>query len=415
MKNGIKQTLCILFSINVILINSMSQQCYCKNLSELKTEAASIQKKSSETNALIKHTKEKKVLIQKEIDSVDQKLLDASEELLETSNKLNETEKKLSESTEKLSVARKEKEKQHDMCKKRMRSLYENGKNSYVKLLLDSHDFSEFIKRCDYINYILQYDTKAFNNLQNCENIIQTELQNIQEKHKQIEKLVSEKQECQDNLEKMLEQKRNTMENITQDLDKYKKQLDELEISSCKIEKMIKQAEIAKAAELAKANAKRSVKKDNNASNVNNTNNNGTNNKICVKYTAGKLLWPVPGKYLISSGYGSRTNPISKRTEFHSGIDIPAPTGTKIIAADTATVVYAGNINGYGLTIILNHGEGISTLYGHNSKLCVVTGQCVQRGATIALAGSTGYSTGSHCHFEVRVNGKHTNPNNYIK
>jgi murein DD-endopeptidase MepM/ murein hydrolase activator NlpD len=120
-------------------------------------------------------------------------------------------------------------------------------------------------------------------------------------------------------------------------------------------------------------------------------------------------LWPVNGH--ISSGFGYRKNPMGGRgTEHHNGVDIPARTGTVIRAAGGGTVVFAGWQSGYGNTVIIDHGEGISTLYAHNSRNRVTIGQSVSRGEIIANVGSTGRSTGPHLHYEVRQNGTAINP-----
>ena len=137
-------------------------------------------------------------------------------------------------------------------------------------------------------------------------------------------------------------------------------------------------------------------------------------------YGGGKLEWPLPGRSYISSPYGYRKDPISGQANtFHSGIDIPAPTGTKVIAAADGKVIQSRYVGGYGNTVIIDHGKEngktISTLYAHNSKLLKKEGAIVQRGEGIAQAGSTGYSTGPHVHFEVRINGNHTNPIPYVK
>jgi murein DD-endopeptidase MepM/ murein hydrolase activator NlpD len=126
------------------------------------------------------------------------------------------------------------------------------------------------------------------------------------------------------------------------------------------------------------------------------------------------MLWPVPGRSQISSGYKSRRNPVNGRSEFHTGVDIPAPTGTSILAAAAGVCIFSGWQSGYGYVIILDNGNGISTLYAHNSKLVAKVGEKIARGQVVSRCGSTGNSTGPHCHFEVRINGKHTNPMPYL-
>ena len=124
------------------------------------------------------------------------------------------------------------------------------------------------------------------------------------------------------------------------------------------------------------------------------------------------MAWPVSGP--ITSPFGYRFHPIYGRKIFHSGIDIGVDEGTPVHAADSGVVVEADWIDGYGNAVIIDHGNGMSTLYGHNSELAVSAGQTVSKGQVIAYAGSTGNSTGPHVHFEVRVNGDPVNPLNYL-
>jgi murein DD-endopeptidase MepM/ murein hydrolase activator NlpD len=123
-------------------------------------------------------------------------------------------------------------------------------------------------------------------------------------------------------------------------------------------------------------------------------------------------LWPVLGR--ISSTYGWRPHPISDKQQFHDGIDIAAPAGTKVRATATGTVTLARDHGGYGLTVIIDHGSGVTTLYAHNQQIFVRKGQVVNKGDIIAAVGSTGVSTGPHLHYEVRQYGKPTNPYPYL-
>ena len=127
------------------------------------------------------------------------------------------------------------------------------------------------------------------------------------------------------------------------------------------------------------------------------------------------MAWPVPSCHTISSGYGGRIHPTTGKYKFHGGLDIPGSYGSAIVAANSGKVIWAGNRgDSYGNYVIIDHGGGVSTLYGHASKVLVSTGQSVSRGQRIANVGSTGRSTGPHCHFEVRINGSRVNPNPYV-
>ena len=124
------------------------------------------------------------------------------------------------------------------------------------------------------------------------------------------------------------------------------------------------------------------------------------------------MIWPVSGE--ITSPFGWRTHPIFGSSRFHSGLDIGADYGVPIVAAQSGVVIEAGWIGGYGNTVMIDHGGGIVTLYGHNQSLAVDVGQSVAQGQVISYCGSTGNSTGPHCHFEVRLNGEPVSPNNYL-
>lgn len=135
-----------------------------------------------------------------------------------------------------------------------------------------------------------------------------------------------------------------------------------------------------------------------------------------VRVSSSGFIYPISGP--ITSTFGWRTHPIFKSRIFHSGIDIGGPNGGAIKASNDGKVIYSGWYGGYGKVVILDHGvingKPITTLYGHMSAILVHNGQFVKKGQQVGREGSTGYSTGPHCHFEVRVNGKPTNPLNYI-
>ena len=126
------------------------------------------------------------------------------------------------------------------------------------------------------------------------------------------------------------------------------------------------------------------------------------------------MAWPVPGYTRISSKYGMRTHPITGVYKLHTGVDISAPMGANFIAANDGIVTKAGMNSAYGNMVIIDHGGGISTLYAHGSEILVHVGQTVKKGESVLKVGSTGYSTGPHAHFEVRINGVVTDPMPYI-
>jgi murein DD-endopeptidase MepM/ murein hydrolase activator NlpD len=126
------------------------------------------------------------------------------------------------------------------------------------------------------------------------------------------------------------------------------------------------------------------------------------------------FIWPAAYSKSITCKYGPRVHPITKKKSTHTGIDIRATTGSNIYATASGKVIKAGWNTAYGNMIIIDHGNGITSLYGHASKLVVKVGDTVNQGDIIMKAGSTGYSTGPHLHFEVRKNGTPQDPKNYL-
>ena len=125
-------------------------------------------------------------------------------------------------------------------------------------------------------------------------------------------------------------------------------------------------------------------------------------------------MWPATQGSRISSYFGPRSSPTAGASSNHKGIDIPCPTGSDNVASAAGTVVVSQYSSSAGYYIMIDHGNGVSTVYMHNSQLVVSVGQSVEQGQVIAKAGSTGYSTGSHCHFGVMINGSYVNPLDYL-
>lgn len=129
---------------------------------------------------------------------------------------------------------------------------------------------------------------------------------------------------------------------------------------------------------------------------------------------AGSMTWPCPGHETITSPYGWRVHPVLGTRKFHAGIDIRAPEGARIVAVAAGEVIFAGDRGGYGNCVMIDHGNGLVSVYAHQSSIAVSEGAHVKQGQRIGSVGSTGLSTGPHLHFEIRVNGDSRNPLNYL-
>ena len=284
------------------------------------------------------------------------------------------------------------------MLEERLVASYMNGKNTYMDALF-SGGLANFVSNYESIKQIAEYDNNLMADVKNTK----TELENERNK---VETAKKEKETKSAELKKLKSEKEAKVNNLTDEQKQIQAQMDEYDSQM----KILEQKEKA-IAEAAKRKAEQ--EKSNNS---NKNNNTGSNNNGGSTTPTGTFQWPVPSSHTITSNYGYRIHPISGTKKLHAGIDIGAPGGSNIVAADAGTVVLSsfGYNGGYGNYVIISHGNGITTRYAHCSNLFVSTGESVSKGQVIAAVGSTGASTGNHCHFEVRINGGSKNPLNYL-
>ena len=319
-----------------------------------------------------------------DISNIESEITRAENEITALESEIAATGEKIEETTVKLDAAQAECDRFTQTFKDTGRVMYENRTTSYLDVLFGAESFSDFLNRLEIIRSVMAYDRDILDEMVRQKEAIaalKEELEAEKAEQEATKALLANKKE-------QLAVSKETKEALLSDLKEDERAAQkEVDVSEEEVE---------------------SVRKEINALIAQDTSG--------IAYTGnGSLGWPVPGRYGISSYYGYRIHPISGVRKFHSGIDIPAPTGTAVVSAEAGVVIYAGWRGGYGNTVIVNHGGGITTLYGHNSSLVVSTGQRVSRGQTIAKAGSTGNSTGPHCHFEVQVNGNRQNPLSYVR
>ena len=266
--------------------------------------------------------------------------------------------------------------------KKRLRDIYINGSVNYLDVLLGAKDFGDFSSRM----YLLQ-------------KIIKSDLSLIDK----IKAAAAEISARQQELDGQMQDLRSSMAVLNAKKAKvtaYRRSING-RISKAEQVKADSNAEIDRLQASVNAVTEMLRNMESSGSSARQSSSSG-----------GSFMWPCQGP--ITSYFGWRTHPIFGTTKYHSGMDIAVDTGTPIHATNNGTVVYSGWLGGYGYCVMVDHGGGLVSLYGHNSSLAVNEGQRVSRGTVIAYAGSTGYSTGPHCHFEMRLHGEVTEPLNYL-
>ncbi len=316
-----------------------------------------------------------------EITELSQNIFDKNAEMqeLETEVQLLNDEAKVVNSQ--LEIANQDYDKIKKLMEARLVAMYEIGDISYLDLLLNSKGIFEFISNYYYISIIANADSEllqtCLDKKQNVENLI-NELEKNEQKLNGLQEDLKKDTIALSNFITIKNQKLKNLNaeelNLQQKIEEYQSQIQSIE-SEIKI--------------LALA----------------------SNNS---DYVGGSFAWPVPGYSKITSNFGMRTHPITGIYKLHTGVDIGAPLGATFIAANDGIVVKAEYNIAYGNMVIVDHGGGISTLYAHGSEILTSVGQTVTKGTPVLNVGSTGYSTGPHAHFEIRVNGEYVNPLDYI-
>lgn len=317
-----------------------------------------------------------------QVNSLEQQINSKQSDIDELEASISEAQSKLETLEVELAAAEEKVNTQNENLNARLRNMYKNGSVGFIDVLMDSGSFSEFLNNLSLVEKVYTSDQDVLEELQKA-------YDEIDAKKKEIETLQAE-----------LSESKATME----------EQKSSLEADKASVEK--KKSEIAADS----AETQRELDKlEADAQALTSSIRNSGSSSSSSKYNGGIMAWPVPSCHTVSSGYGGRIHPTTGKYKFHGGLDIPGSYGSAIVAANSGKVIWAGNRgDSYGNYVIIDHGGGVSTLYGHSSKVLVSTGQRVSRGQRIANVGSTGRSTGPHCHFEVRINGSRVNPNPYV-
>lgn len=297
---------------------------------------------------------------------------------------LDDIENRIEENKEKLEELEKEHDKKQKILGKRVRDIYIHGRINYLDVLFGAKDFNDLMTRMDLLKRVIKQDYDLLELVLKQKNEITKIKITLEQDHAMHAPKVKESESAQAVMLEKQAKRQAILERMKNDKATIDRQYDELMAASKKIEEMI-------AARKSRVSGS------------------------YVSYTGGGgggMIWPLSGP--ITSEFGWRTHPITGTQKFHSGIDIGGDYGEHIHAAASGVVTDACWISGYGYTVIIDHGGGISTLYGHNQGFAVSVGQTVSQDETIAYCGSTGNSTGPHCHFEVRVHGSVVSPYGYL-
>lgn len=369
---------------------------------------------SGEFNQKINEEKQRLKKIEQQIKSIKEEINNLQKEksgYLETLHKieklLRDTEKELQNIEKDLEFAHKEikqgeeelifekgmlKEKTK-LLESRLREIYKRRLTGYLEIMFNSESFSDFLTRFRYIKNILSLDAKVINDIRQQMKRIENNKMNLENREEILSLLKKEVEKEKENIVFSIKAKKSIMNKIESQKEVYLKSLKELEQSSQEIKNIIERIYKQQEEDSGKASQKEVP-------------------AITLKPKKGILALPVQGKLI--SEYGRHKNTDFNTYTFNSGIDISAPLGQVVHTAGSGEVIYTGSIKGYGQIIIIDHGGRVTTLYAHLSKILIDIGDKVKKGQLIGQVGDSGGVSSTRLHFEVRVEGKPTDPMNWL-
>lgn len=363
----------------ILIMTILSSTVLATSESALKNNLSSTQQTIKDKEKELNGVKNDKKLTLSDIDSLDKQIGNTETEIAYLENDIKNLENSIVIAEENIKYSEQQYEKKDLLRQERLVAYYKCGSLSFWDTLLSAESLTDFFYRYRLLNSVIDYDNQLLTELK----------EDKEEIEEQKTKLESDKVICQEKKVEA-EEKKVALSDVKEVrvtyLAKLEKTEDLLEESIDELQK--------KADDLTKELQKLA------------------SSSTTSKYTGGTMQWPLPGYYSITSQYGNRLHPVLKVYKMHTGVDIAGAgcNGKNVVAAADGTVITAGWISGYGYTVVIDHGGGVVTLYAHSQKLLVKKGDKVTKGQAIMLVGSTGYATGPHLHFEVRVNGKYVNP-----
>lgn len=384
----------MLFGIVADMFMSASAAPTQAAVDEMKKQLDQSEAKKADLKKKIADIQTQKVSIADQIHALDadiantQSQIDIREDMIAALTEL------VAQKEQELTIAQQKEQEQYEQFKTRIRVMYEQGETTYLEVLLSSADFSDFLSRYEIVTQIATYDKNLFEELKALKEDIATKKLELETDKAEEESARAALVASKNELDTQMANRANSMKALESSEADTKASYDEIEQEEARInnqiDKMVKEME-----EEARRKAAES-------------------GKPVVDYSGDTFGWPLPGHTRISCVYGMREHPVTGVYKLHTGVDLPAPTGTKIVAAQSGTVITAGYSSAWGNYVVISHGGGLSTLYAHMSKLGTTKGAEVKMGEQIGKVGSTGYSTGPHLHFEVRKNSGTIDPMSFF-
>ncbi len=378
----------VLAVVGPVAISGMySMMAEAASESELNNKLDENEKAQQELQDELDSVTQEKKEMQAEKDRLDSEIADLATEIDSITRTIAQNESDIAQKEAEIESLEQEIEENDELLKTRLRVMYEKGSTGYIDVLFSATSFSDLLLRMDMIQQIYEHDQTLIQEMETAKATVETAKAEIEAAKTANEGLQADLETEQAAMQQKSDESDSVIARLAQSEEELQAELEEREQEN---QDILDQIAAAKAAQQA----------------------SGNYNAVAANtYTGGQLGWPSTSRGTITSTFGWRT--FRGVPNNHTGLDIAVPMGTPVLACEDGVVTGSGWRNSYGYCITIDHGS-ITTLYAHNSVLQVSVGQTVQRGQQIALAGSTGNSTGPHIHLGVIANGQYVNPAPYI-
>jgi len=366
---------------------------YSKKINEENQRLKKIEQQIKSVKNEINNLQKKEIGYLETLHKIEKLLRDTEKELKTTEKNLQLAQKEIKQGEDEFILEKEKLKKKTKLLESRLRQIYKQRLTGYLEILFNSESFSDFLTRFRYIKNILSLDAEVINDIRQQMKKIEDHKINLENREEILSLLKKEVEKEKENIEFSIKSKKSIINKIDSQKEVYLKSLKELEQSSQEIKNIIERIYKQREEDSKKASQKEIP-------------------TITLKPKKGILALPIQGKLI--SGYGRQKNIEFNTYTFNSGIDISAPLGQVVHAAGSGEVIYTGNIKGYGQIIIIDHGGRVTTLYAHLSRILIDIGDKVKKEQTIGQTGDSGGVSTPRLHFEVRVEGKPTDPMNWL-
>ena len=381
-----------------------------KAIEDAKKKVSSMEEEKKKVESALKELEGKKSDTAAYVKELDRNLSALAGELTKLEGDISQKEEQIEEAKVELETAKITENRQYEDMKLRIQYMYENGQTGLLESMMQSESIAELLNRAEYASQITSYDRKMLEEYRKTRQEVALKKEALKTEHQELLTLQDSTKAKQSSVKTLMASKEAELASYETkiasaqgEIDQYNADIKAQEEHMARVEAEIrrKEEEARKAEEARRAEE---AKKNQSSAGGDSTVKKGNTN----------FIWPCPASGRISSAFGDRSSPTEGASTNHKGIDIPAPSGSSIVAAADGKVVISTYSYSAGNYIMIDHGGGLTTVYMHWSQLLVKEGETVKQGQTIAKVGSTGYSTGPHLHFGVRSGGSYVNPSGYV-